>query len=98
MKISSSRFNFDPDKKCFSALTSAMQDLKPEPLGNGKVGFTMVSSKTGREVIFQLVQTNRIEDDDDAPITHWTYKPTPQSAHDNPHLGLYRVEILNDVV
>ena len=85
--VSSDRFTWVRESRVFVAEASDFKGLRIAR------GFTMVSSKTGKFVDFELDCVNR---DLENEVTGWTYRPTQLSIAALPSLAGVRCEIFND--
>jgi hypothetical protein len=86
--FSTKLFSHNADDRTFVAEASDLQ-FSHVPFINLK------SAKTGQEVAFEYVSTQRTRDADNE-IESWTYKLWPMTADKFPGLTGYTVVILND--
>lgn len=105
MVIKSSRFSFNAASKLFVAEESDLGcpkgdgvviPFKSIPIPKSfplKHDFQMESVKTGAVLWFYHERAVR---DNEGEITHWIYKPMPESVTKSPGLAGSEVHILND--
>jgi hypothetical protein len=96
MLVNSSRFTYRKcDKQFISEISSLGKGFRMERVYPDAcdVGFTMVSDKTGKQVVF--VEEDEVRDVDN-DILYWLFVPTENSIRQNPELVGVTVLLFND--
>lgn len=93
--VPSERFMYSPVSKSFVTEASSLGAFQVSQIYDdaSDVGFIMVSKRTGREAVFYL---NQAHHDREGDLTHWTFKPTPETLAKYPQLREHIVIIFND--
>jgi hypothetical protein len=97
-KISSDKFDWQKDNKCFCAEASDLPQnfnfLSQVYDDACDAGFTMVSARTGAEVAFVFSHDDRDSSGED--VYGWNFEPCPYAVRKNPALAGVTCLIIND--
>jgi len=95
IEFSTDNFTYHAQAQTFVSEASEMENRHLQRMYDDAcdVGFSMKSSKTGRVVVYVLVDT--VIDDDDG-IQYWIFEPTAESVRKHPECVGTKVKVFND--